>query len=212
MLISVEKRFVFIANTKTASTSIEQTLMDHAEIVRTGSPMRKHIALHRALEVYDFLFSQPEYTPDSFLKFGVMRDPIDWISSWFRYRKGNHVQSPLPADMTFSDFWANKDWNLIRPDGGKFLQRHMFCNPQGHLITDLVIPYQHLARDFQTLCESLGIQAPLERKNVSKITQDQVIPDDLLEEVQTFYERDYALFDQLHHINQPGWARLGHSI
>ena len=130
MLIGVEKRFIFVANTKTASTSIEHALMDHAEIHRGGSPARKHIPLVQVYKFYDFLFGQPAHRPASYFAFGVMRDPIEWVISWFRYRKGNKVENGLPQDMTFAQFWERNDWNITRPDGRRHLQRQMFCDWQ----------------------------------------------------------------------------------
>ena len=108
MLIGVKKRFVFIANSKTASTSIEHSLVGQAEIQRGGGPQRKHIYLRDALPEYDFLFGRDGYGIESFFTFGVMRDPVSWIQSWYRYRCGNKVESPLPAGMSFGEFWALK--------------------------------------------------------------------------------------------------------
>ena len=209
MLLSIEKRFLFVANTKTASTSIEVALKPFAEIVRAGTPERKHTTLYRVLQDYDFMFQRPEHSPERFFKFGVMRDPIDWINSWFRYRKGNEVAAPLPADMSFADFWRRKDWNIERPNGaGKNLQRDMFCAPDGTVLADVVIQHHRLAPTFATICDALDIRSPLERHNVSEITPRDDIPADLKAEMEEFYADDYALFDQLEDLNAPGLERL----
>lgn len=50
MLIGVHKRFVFVANTKTASTSIEHVLMEHSECLALGNPRRKHMPLADVLK------------------------------------------------------------------------------------------------------------------------------------------------------------------
>lgn len=209
MLISTEKKFVFVANTKTASTSIEDALMDYSEIHRGGSPARKHIGLQQAYKIYDFLFSQPGHTPDQYFKFGVMRDPLDWIGSWFRYRKGNTVESPLPKDMTFEDFWRNQDWNIMRPDGWKYLQRHLFCAPQGgEVLADVIIPYHKVGEEFGKICDAFGIDSPLPRKNVSQLKDAGIIPDHLKAEMRAFYEADYRLWNRLDEINAAGMAKL----
>lgn len=208
MLISTEKKFVFVANTKTASTSIEHTLMDYSEIHRGGSPARKHIGLHQAYKIYDFLFSQPGHTHDKYFKFGVMREPMDWIGSWFRYRKGNTVDSPLPKDMDFEAFWASKDWNIMRPDGWKYLQRHLFCDPQGAVLADMIIPYHKLGKEFGKICDVFGIASPLPRKNVSQLKDTGVIPEHLKEEMRDFYKWDYQLWGQLDEMNAIGLEKL----
>lgn len=208
MLISVEKRFFFVANTKTASTSIEHALLPYADIYRGGTPARKHISMHKAIGTYPFLFDQKGYEHWRYFRFGVMRDPIDWISSWFRYRKGNKVQSPLPQDIDFATFWAEKDWNIMRPNGNQHLQRDMFCRPQGKVLADVIIPYGDVEPMFGEICEGLRIPAPLPRKNVSNLQTESVIPDTLMDEVRAFYAKDYELWDQLQDINAQGMEKL----
>ncbi len=208
MLIGLEKKFIFVANTKTASTSIEDALAPYAGISHGGDPRRKHISLHEGLNAYPQVFRQPGQEPRHFFKFGVMRDPLEWIGSWFRYRKSNRVESPLPADMTFEEFWQQADWNFIRAGGRRFLQRDMFCGPEGGVLADMIIPYDQLGPLFAQVCEALGIAAALPRENVSRLkTMDEISPD-LKTRLREFYAPDYALIARLAGINQQGLARL----
>ena len=198
MLIGVKKRFVFIANSKTASTSIEHSLVGQAEIQRGGGPQRKHIYLRDALPEYDFLFGRDGYGIESFFTFGVMRDPVSWIQSWYRYRCGNKVESPLPAGMSFGEFWALNDWNRTMLQGVPRLQSYFFTDKAGASIVDYIIPYSQLAGHFITICEGLGIKSPLQSKNVSKVKGREIaIAPELAEEMRTFYAEDYALMAQI---------------
>ena len=208
MLIGFEKRFVFVASTKTASTSLEQVLRPHTDIVRAGTAQRKHIALRDIFPTYDFLFSQPDFAPDSFFKFGVMRDPLDWIRSWYRYRLGNEVESPLPDGMSFAEFWARKDWNILHGDGRKNLQRDMFVDYDGQVLADVIIPYDRLDDMFRDICTAFGMPQALPRANVSRIRQTEPLPPALEAELREFYAEDYALYAELEAINAEGMARL----
>lgn len=208
MLLSVEKRFLFVANTKTASTSLEVALEPHAEVIRAGTPERKHTPLARLLEVYDFVFKREDLSPDTFFKFGVMRDPVDWLQSWYRYRRGNNVDAPLPEEMTLSDFWAQKDWNIQRADGTKNLQRTMFCDAQDRVLADVIIPYPQLGSMTAEIFAALGIEAPLDHHNVSRIAPSADIDPVLEAEMRAFYAEDYALYDRLDKINAIGMDRL----
>ena len=211
MLIGVQKRFVFVANSKTASTSIEAALMKHVEIHRGGTPQHKHIRLRDVLVEYDFLFGQPEYAPETFFKFGVMRDPIDWIGSWFRFRKGNDVHHGLPAEMTLAEFWEKADWNRYFKTGDGRTPRHQrlhFEAEDGTLLADYIIPYHELGAHFGKICDALGLESPLPRKNVSKVAEPPEADAALLAEMRDFYAEDYALFDRLEEINRAGLARL----
>ncbi|SDX57051.1 hypothetical protein [Roseicitreum antarcticum] len=209
MLIGVRQRLVFVANTKTGSTAIEQALAPHCEIMRGGTPAQKHMQLAQLAQEYGFLFNQPAHPLDSYFKFGVMRDPIQWIQSWFRYRKGNDVESRLPADMTLAQFWARRDWNIQRANGTKYLQSDLFTDAQGRLLADVIIPHHDLNAHFQAICTALKIKAPLYQANVSRLQRiGDDIPESLLAEMREFYAEDYALFNRLPELNAAGMAQL----
>lgn len=207
MLIGLEKRFVFVANTKTASTSIESVLAPHAEIHHAGTPERKHIPLAKALPLYPEHFGPAGDRAGDYFKFGVMRDPIDWIGSWFRYRKGNKVAAPLPSDMDFAAFWAAGDWNIRRGDGTPYLQRRLFCDAQGGLLADMIIPYDRLGPLFGEICDALGVEATLPRENASRL-RDFELPADLEDAVRAHYAPDYALWETLDAVNTRGLEKL----
>lgn len=208
MLISVENRFVFVANTKTASTSIEHALWPHADIFRGGTSDRKHLPLREIYPTYDFLFSQPEHLPDSYFKFGVMRHPVEWISSWYRYRKGDKVDSPLPEDMDFESFWRKRDWNIIWHDGLRNLQRRMFCDTNGDVLADVIIPYYRLEEMLGQICTGLKIDAVLPKKNVSTIKWHTVVPPEMRSEVEAFYAEDFELWRRLEALNARGMEKF----
>ncbi|MDZ7709591.1 MAG: hypothetical protein U5K36_05550 [Roseovarius sp.] len=208
MLIGLDRKFVFIANTKTASTSIETALAPVAEIALGGNPARKHVPLHDAITEHPEIFAQPGQWPRFFFKFGVMRDPLDWIDSWFRYRKSNRVESPLPKDMSFAEFWERQDWNFRRADGRPYLQGHMFCGPQGKVLADVIVPYHRLPQMFPEICAALGVAAPLPRENVSRLREAETLTPALEARLRGFYAQDYALFNRLDAINAAGIAWL----
>lgn len=210
MLISVKKRFLFVSNTKNASTSIESILLPLCEIARGGTPNRKHIWMSEALQEYAFLFEREGYGAETFFKFGVMRDPIEWIVSWYRYRKGNNVEAPLPADMSFEQFWELNDWNKVIPGAGqKRLQSQFFRGADGKLLVDYIIPYRALAAQFPTIARSLGIYKELPLENVSKIKKDSVeLPEGLMARMRDFYAEDYAMIEELATINEKGLQHL----
>jgi len=209
MLIGVRKRFVFVANTKTASTSIDAALLDHAEIMRAGTSPRKHMHLSSALTEYDFLFENPKYPFGSFFKFGVMREPISWINSWYRYRRGNQVESPLPASMTFEEFWRACDWNMIRADGSKSLQRDYFTDADGNNLADVIIPHERINDYIPTIFAALKIHGSLPQLNVSRMPAAPLqISSELLAQMRDFYQPDYELYNRLDDINAVGMEKL----
>ncbi len=208
MLISVSKRFIFVANTKTASTSIENALLPHCDVIASGTPERRHMPLQVALKSYPFLFNHPDHARQKFFKFGVMREPIDWIYSWFRYRKGNAVESPLPADMDFETFWRRQDWNIMRLNGHKHLQIQAFLGRKGNILADLIIPYHKMNEMYPDVARLLGVDPNLPQHNVSVLPNDNDIPAHLHEEMRAHYAEDYALWAELETLNDKGLQKL----
>lgn len=209
MLIGVRKRFLFVANTKAASTSVEGAMGPQAEVASPGGAQGKHMPLARIRHQYNFIFDNPAYPFEGFFKFGVMRDPLDWIGSWFRYRKGNKVEAPLPAGMDFAGFWERGDWNIRRGDGSPYQQSDLFCNFRGEVMCDLIIPYHRLDAVLPRVLDGLGIKANLPRLNVSTLRDTgDLIPPALLPELRAHYARDQAIFDGLDDRIEAGLARL----
>lgn len=209
MLISKRHKFLFVANTKAASTSIEAILAPHAEIPGPPGPKGKHLPLARIRQDFRHVFDAPGQSFDSFFRFGVMRDPMDWILSWFRYRKGNAVEAPLPAEMTFEDFWQTCDWNIRDDKGAPYSQGRIFLDAAGTPLADVIIPYHLLDAMLPPVLAALGISAPVPRLNVSEIPRDKArIPAHLRDEVYAHYAADYALYDRLAALNAAGLARL----
>lgn len=211
MLIGLEKRFIFVANTKCASTSLEDALKPYCDLDYGGTPQRKHIDLRDARKAIPEIFSDPNNDFAEFFKFGVMRDPIDWISSWFRYRKRRDIEAPIPEDMEFREFWALNDWNKYHGrQRTHYLQSDKFVGYKGRVLADVILPFNSVEEGFARICEDLGIpQPPLRKLNQSpKKVPVPVIPEDLIDEVRAHYADDYALIDRIPEINGKGFWRL----
>ena len=208
MMIDIEKRFIFAANSKAASTSIEHVLTPYSKFKRRGTPQEKHIGLFEAFHKDPYLSKlTPEDRSDYFI-FGVMREPLEWILSWYRYRKGNKVSNPLPTDMSFADFWMAKDWNILRNNGSKYLQKDIFCGPAGKVLADVIVPHHCLTEMMGDIFAKLGIEGDLPKKNMSRISSEVDIPDHIREEMIVFYEDDYVLWNHLDQINETGLGKL----
>ena len=207
MLISTEKKFIFVANSKTASTSIELALKPHALALPQETPAKKHRFLETILADHPRIVASLPGGAAAFFKFGVMRDPIDWITSWFRYRQGNKVDAPLPPELSFEDFWALDDWTKWLKPGRKRLQKDFFHAADGRLLADYVVPYAEIDRHFPLICDRLGIAAKLDRVNVSRIASGVTLSPALEAELRDFYREDYAFLDRIGEINAQAIAQ-----
>jgi len=85
MLLSLNKKFLFIANLKTASTSIERVLAPHCELRLTQSNHGKHQSFVEIAERFRWLLGVAN-VEDLFI-FGVIRDPVDFVISLYNSHK-----------------------------------------------------------------------------------------------------------------------------
>jgi len=170
---------------------VEALLTPYAEINRAGSPKRKHIGWCDVLEEYCFLFEREGFEPETFFKFGVLREPFDWVLSWFNYRVGNDkIEQPLPASMTFDEFWKSDDWvkNLT--------QKHHFVDKNGKIALDLIIPQDEFSEGFSGVLKVLGIDdldVSRENKSSGKLKREN-ISGALVDSINHHYKDDSELY------------------
>ncbi len=189
MLIGVKKRFVFIANSKTGSTSIEAVLARHAEINRSGSAGRKHIGWSEVRQEYAFLFDNSRYAPETFFRFGVVREPADWVLSWYNYRRFTK-EAHISAGVTFEAFWDGGDWLQNKRQKGRFLDDDGVCR------FDLIIPLEALRSALPVLFKTLGVKIdkiPVENKSKDSLPRS-AIPGALIDRINDYYRDDWLFY------------------
>jgi hypothetical protein len=102
MLIFLEHRLAFLATPKTGTTAVEGALKPRADII--FSKGRKHMTARRfAGKVAPFLKDTYDAQVETI---AVMRDPLEQIRSWYRYR-ARPRKDGLPhstAGVSFDDF------------------------------------------------------------------------------------------------------------
>lgn len=169
MLIGLNRRFIFIANLKCASSAIEQTLRPYAEIALTDSSFDKHIPIRQIEERFDWIFQIiPRH---DFLIFGVMRDPIDYMLSL--YNSHTHVSFRIAFPLRYTggmDFdrflqqWCPQNPEQLMPQHTRFLDRN------GAIAVNYVVGYDQLGKGLRYIASC--IEAPellrLPAVNVSK--------------------------------------------
>lgn len=104
MLVFYKARLVFLSVPKTGSTAYIEALSPFADVVFSGPPELKHAPVYR----YD-RFVQPmlkKVCQAQMEALAVMRAPLDWLGSWYRYRSrpdlSKHIQST--SGISFDEF------------------------------------------------------------------------------------------------------------
>ncbi|NVK06748.1 MAG: gamma-glutamyl kinase, partial [Marivivens sp.] len=84
MLVFWNEKLVFLAVPKTGTTAIEGALAPRAQAVFRDPPILKHTPYYRYKR---FVLPMLEKAGAEGLQtVAVVRHPIDWLSSWYRYR------------------------------------------------------------------------------------------------------------------------------
>jgi hypothetical protein len=167
MLVFWKQRLVFLAVPKTGTSAWETALAPHASMVITDPPELKHAPVYRYNR-----FIRPMHEKmgaDHMDILAVIREPIDWLGSWYRYRQRAFLEGRPTSTrgMSFDDFcqdYAKGD----RPPHANVGSQAKFVEPRpnGVQVTHL-FKYENQAglRDF--LQERLEVPLETARENVS---------------------------------------------
>ena len=187
MLVFYKAKLAFLSVPKTGTTAYESALRPHADLVISEPPMLKHAPVYRYNR-----FVRPMFVKvcDTELEvMAVMREPIDWLGSWWRYRQRPFMQGKPNAThgITFDDF-VRAYMKGKKPGFADVGSQFKFLEPQpnGTGVTHL-FRYENQPRLKAFLNERLDIDLQLERENVSP-----TIPLDLSDDIAERFRRKCA--------------------
>lgn len=164
MLIFWDERLVFLATPKTGSTAVEMALEPLASASLQRPAELKHTGIgsfHRHLGPW-----LTEQTGEEFTTVALMREPLDWLRSWYRFKLRDDSEDPHhPLEgVSFTDF-AHR---YAAPGGPEALGVHSqsaFLTAGPHR-ADRIFRYEQIG-DFVDFLESrLNCMIELPRINV----------------------------------------------
>jgi len=167
LLVFWKERLVFLAVPKTGTTALEGALASRASLVLRDPPILKHAPVYRyrrfMLPFLDLAGGPPMET------LAVVREPVDWLGSWYRYRLrddlAGHPNSTrgISFDSFVTEFMKGKpaDFAAIGSQS-KFL-----LTPDGTIGVDHLFRYEAQDRLIGFLEDRLATKITLPRLNVS---------------------------------------------
>ena len=167
MLVFGKARLVFLSVPKTGTTAYEEALAGAATMIVSDPPELKHAPVYRYNRFFRPMLEK--FVSPEIETLAVMREPLDWLGSWYRYRRrpfmAGHPNST--ANIGFDDFVAGY-LKGRRPGFADVGSQAKFLEPQpnGTRVT-------HLFRyeDQEGLCafleSRLGVEVAPGRRNVS---------------------------------------------
>jgi hypothetical protein len=201
VLLAPGKGFVFLATTKSGSTSIETAFMMHSQMILQKPPTIKHTTyagFQRFLQ--PFLHSKG-FPRESYEVVCVFREPIDWLSSWWRYRSREKLANPLDpkhrnyaGDVSFEHFaraymeGSERFAKVGRPS--KFVQPR-----QGWAEMDRIFRYDRLDLLVEFLCEKVGEEVEVGSANTSP-ERTFSLSEECEIELREFFAPEYRVYER----------------
>ncbi len=166
MLVFWKPKLVFLATPKTGTTAIETALESMAALSILRPPPLKHTSLHRYNR-----FLRP-YLEDAaggpFTVVAQIREPLDWLGSWYRYRQRDGIGNPNKStrNISFDEFvqaYCRED----RPEFANVGSQARFLRMGDGKWVDKLFRYEDIGTFVHFLEDALNCEILLPRLNVS---------------------------------------------
>ena len=196
MLVFSKARLVFLSVPKTGTTAWQAALEAHASMIVRAPPELKHAPVFRYNRFFRPMLEK--FICDDLAVLAVMRDPIDWLGSWYRYRRRPSLEGHATGThgVSFDAFlrgYATGD----RPAFADVGSQAKFLEPQrnGTRATH-VFRYEDQAGLRCFLEKRLGVRIETEQMNVSP-AMDLALSAQTEQILRRKCPADFALYDSI---------------
>ncbi|TGD45465.1 hypothetical protein EEB11_00640 [Pseudotabrizicola sediminis] len=195
MLVFWEQRLAILATPKTGSTAIEAALESLAAVSIQRPPALKHTNVARFRRFVGPYLETAAGGP--FTVVALMREPRDWLGSWYRYRSRDDIPDPDKSTQGISfDAFVQAWCSQPRPTFAKVGSQARFLKGiEGHG-ADRVFRYENIDTFIAFLEDRLDFQILLPRLNVSPKAPMELSAETLAR-LQVAAADDFALYDSL---------------
>ncbi|MCB5197709.1 sulfotransferase family protein [Loktanella sp. TSTF-M6] len=167
MLVFWKQNLVFLAVPKTGTTAIEGALAPKAAMVMRDPPQIKHAPVYRYRRFFKPLFVQAGGKEPEIM--AVVRDPVDWLGSWYRYRSRDDLigHPNSTRDISFDDFVLEYCKGKPADFANVGSQAKFVLDGDGNMGIDHLFRYEDQSLLIAFLEARLDVTLDLKRLNVS---------------------------------------------
>lgn len=196
MIVFFKERLVFLSVPKTGTTAYQDALKDRADMIIFDPPELKHAPVYRYNRFFHPMFTKACKADMELM--AVMREPISWLGSWFRYRQRPFMQGKANAThgLSFDDF-VRAYCEEKQPGFANVGSQAKFLEPrQNGVGVKHFFRYEDLGRLDQFLYDRLGVTVETQQTNVSPTADVHLSPEveDLLRHV---HKAEFELYDSI---------------
>ncbi len=191
MLAMAHAGFVFLSMTKTGSTAIQRRFDGHAQLVVRKPPAMKHMRARTferlvapTLEAYGF-------PRESYELVCIVREPVDWAASWWRYRArpGFEGRPRYTGGMSFEEFAEQ----ILA--GELFLGSSAnFVSDEGTVLVDRIYRYEHLEQAAAWMADRLGVTLPTPQRANASPSRELVVSPRTRARLEEHYAADLEVY------------------
>jgi hypothetical protein len=201
VLIAPGKGFVFLATTKSGSTSIETAFLRHSQMILLKPPAIKHTSYAGFQRFLQPFLNSRGFPRESYEVVCAFREPIDWLSSWWRYRSREKLANPTDpkhrnytGDVSFEQFaWAYMEGSEHFAQVGR-LSRFVRPSP-GKAEVDRIFRYDRLDLLVDFLCEKVGEEVEVGSENTSP-ERSFSLSEECEIELREFFAPEYRIYER----------------
>jgi hypothetical protein len=199
VLLAPGKGFVFLATPKTASTSIEHAFRPHADVFMKNHPFKHTRYAHFQRFLQPWLNSKG-FPRGSYEVVCVVREPIDWLASWWRYRSREELANPSRGNHpNYAGHLSFEQFVRAYMDGeDQFAQvgrQAKFVRPRGGQAgVDRIFRYDRLNLLVAYLCEKVGEEVKIGTSNVSP-KRSAYLSEECERELREFLAPEYRIYE-----------------
>lgn len=177
MLVFWKEKLVLLSVPKTGTTTLEKALGPQAAIIVSDPPELKHAPVYRYNRFFRPMFERV-CKEDNMETVAVMREPVSWLGSWYRFRRRDFMKGRPNSthDYSFDEFvqaYISGDKPSFANVGSqaKFLEPR----PNGTSVTHM-FRYEDQPKLIGFLQNRLNTQIELTRENVSPVMDVNLSP------------------------------------
>ena len=177
MLVFWKEKLVILSVPKTGTTALHAAYSDRADIVVRNPPELKHAPLYRYNRFFRPMFERA-CKEENMETLAVMREPISWLGSWWRYRQREFLDGKPTSTKgisfdEFVDAYTRGDKPTYANVGSqaKFLEKRPNGTEVNHLYR-----YEDQEGLMAFLEQRLGSRPDLPRLNISTSTELRLSP------------------------------------
>lgn len=177
MMIFFKERLVLLSVPKTGTTALQDALRSRADLVISDPPELKHAPVYRYNRWIRPMF---EKVCGAELEIAaVMREPVSWLGSWYRYRQRAALDGRPNStkDVSFNAFlraYCKGKPPAFASVGSQ--SKFLTAQPNGCKVSHL-FRYEDQAALKHFLEHRLEMEIQLERKNISPPAEISLSPD-----------------------------------